>query len=186
MSVFISLLRGINVGGQKKITMEGLRALYTRLGFTAVQTYVQSGNVVFQADQEDGTKLAKQIEAQIREVYGFEVAVFIRLPEDFQRILGNNPFLTGRQEDPTRLHVTFFYQPPTQAAWEKAIAPDGIPDEFKRGESEVYLFFPNGSGKTKLSNDFFERKLGVRATTRNWNTVNALYGMAKDTSHESR
>lgn len=178
MSTFISMLRGINVSGQKRLPMDSLRELYTGLGFTAVQTYVQSGNVIFQAS-DDPVLLTGRLEQRIQEAYGYEVAVFIRQAEDFRLILDNNPFLTERHEDPTKLYVTFLYQAPAEAAWEKANPPTGISDEFARGDRSVYVFCPNGYGRTKLSIDFFEQKLGVQATTRNWNTVNALYQMAK-------
>lgn len=179
MSIYISLLRGINVGGQNRLPMDSLREMYAQIGFTDIRTYVQSGNVVFKANSADPEALSGQIERHIQQDYGYSVAVFTRQPQDFQRILANNPFLTARQEDPTRLHVTFLYRKPDEAAWSKTNTPPGIMDEFARGTQEVYIFCPNGYGKTKLSNDFFERKLGVQATTRNWNTVNQLYYMAE-------
>jgi uncharacterized protein (DUF1697 family) len=180
MSTYISLLRGINVGGQKRLSMDSLQRLYIGLGFTAVRTYVQSGNVVFQTNDDDPPAVAKRIEQRIEADYGFPVAVFIRQPQDFRRILANNPFLNDRHADHSQLYVTFLYQPPPEAAWERTSAPAGIPDEFARGDMEIYIFCPNGYGKTKISNDFFERKLGVPATTRNWNTVKTLNQMAEE------
>jgi uncharacterized protein (DUF1697 family) len=179
MSIYISLLRGINVGGQNRLPMDGLREMLAEMGFIDIRTYVQSGNVVFRADDADPEELSRRIEKRIQQAYAYSVAVFTRQPQDLQRILANNPFLIGRQEDPARLHVTFLYREPDADAWSKTIAPPGIMDEFARGVQEVYIFCPNGYGKTKLSNDFFERKLGVQATTRNWNTVNTLYQMVE-------
>jgi uncharacterized protein (DUF1697 family) len=178
MKTFISMLRGINVGGQKMIRMETLRGIYEGSGFTNVRTYVQSGNVVFESTEGEAAALTKRIEAQIERSCGYSVSVFIREGRDLQRILTSNPFLRGRNEDPSKLHVTFLYQPPPEPAWSNLKAPGDGPDEFARGEQEIYLFCPNGYGKTKLSNSFFERKLGMPVTTRNWNTVNALYNMA--------
>jgi uncharacterized protein (DUF1697 family) len=180
MNRYISMLRGINVGGQRKLRMETLREVYQAAGFSNIRTYVQSGNLVFDGPEKDIPALTNDIEAKLRQTCGFHVEVFIRLPGEFMHILENNPFLRGRNEEPSKLHVTFLFQPPAEAAWGKLIAPMGISDEFYPGEQEIYLFCPNGYGKTKLSNSFFERKLGVLATTRNWNTVNALNKMAFD------
>jgi uncharacterized protein (DUF1697 family) len=177
MSTFISMLRGINVGGQKKIRMETLRGIYEELGFTNVRTYVQSGNVVFESTEQDQVVLVKRIEAHIEQTCGYAVEVFIRQAHELQRILAGNPFLNDRNEDPSKLYVTFLYQPPPEDGWRKLTPPSGTPDEFAPGKMAIYLLCPNGYGKTKLSNSFFERKLGLPTTTRNWNTVNALYKM---------
>jgi uncharacterized protein (DUF1697 family) len=178
MSAYISMLRGINVGGKAQIRMDTLRGIYEDLGFSKVRSYVQSGNVVFESIEQDPSGLDKRIEAHIVQVSGFSIPVFIRQAHELQNILACNPFLQDRNEDPSKLHVTFLYQSPPEPAWSKLVAPSGILDEFSRGELAVYLFCPNGYGKTKLSSSFFERKLGVAVTTRNWNTVNNLYKMA--------
>jgi uncharacterized protein (DUF1697 family) len=178
MSAYVSMLRGINVGGQKKIRMETLRGLYEGLGFTKVRSYVQSGNVVFECTEQDPSILGRQIEAQIEQTCGYPVPVFIRTAHELQEILAGNPFITERNVDPSKIHVTFLFQAPHEMAWSKLTPPTDTPDEFAPRELAIYLYCPNGYGKTKLSNGFFERKLGVLATTRNWNTVNALYQMA--------
>ncbi len=180
MSIFISMLRGINVGAQKRLSMETLRRIYDGLGFTSVRTYGQSGNVVFEGPEQDPSSLTGQIEALIEQTCGFPVEVFIRQPDELQRILTGNPFLNHRNENPSKLHVTFFYQFPSETALSQLTASTGTTDEFTFGEKAVYLFCPNGYGKTKLSNGFFERKLGMPMTTRNWNTVNALYKLAAE------
>jgi uncharacterized protein (DUF1697 family) len=180
MSVCIAMLKGINVGGQKKIRMETLHGIFEGLGFINVRTYVQSGNVVFGSTQVDRVVLVKRIEAHIEKTCGYHVTVFIREEHELQRILAGNPFLNGRNEDSSNLHVTFLYQAPPDTVWSKLTPPSNTPDEFALGELAIYLFCPNGYGKTKLSNNFFERKLGMPVTTRNWNTVNALYKMAME------
>jgi uncharacterized protein (DUF1697 family) len=174
------MLRGINVSGQKKIRMPELKRLYESLGLANVETYVQSGNVVFDSPEPDASKLAELIEARIERVFGYQVSVFIRDAGDFRQIIDSNPFLNQRNEDPDKLHVTFLYRAPSTAAWDTLDAPDNEADEFVPGEKEIFLFCPNGYGRTKLSNNFFERKLGVPATTRNWRTVNALYAIANE------
>lgn len=178
MATYISMLRGINVSGQKKIRMEELQALYESLNLKKVETYIQSGNVIFDSPKLDALEVSKLIEEEIEQVYNFSLAVFIRTRKDFQRIIQNNPFLTGRKEDIARLYVTFLSQAPTEAAVDELKTPGNDPSEFYIFNKEIYLFCPIGYGTTKLSNNFFERKLAVTATTRNWKTVNRLYDMA--------
>lgn len=180
MNTFISMLRGINVSGQKKIRMEELRNLYQSLNLVNVETYVQSGNVVFDSTWPDASELAGLIEAQIEGSFEYSVPVFVRNTHDFQRIVHGNPFLNERDEDPAKLYVTFLYNTPSESRLSSLAIPDNETSEYSIGEDEIFLFCPDGYGRTKLSNSFFERKLGVLATTRNWKTVNALYKMANE------
>ena len=179
MVVYISLLRGINVSGQNKIAMPELRQLYESLGLGDIQTYVQSGNVIFTSQPADEAVLAQAIEARIEQQFGYTLPVFVRGVQDFERMIAGNPFLNREVEDPTLLHVTFLYQAaPVEKLLDTASPnPDG--DEFVPGEREIYLFCPNGYGRTKFNNGFFERKLKVAATTRNWKTVKALVELAR-------
>ncbi|UCB46189.1 MAG: DUF1697 domain-containing protein [Spirochaetota bacterium] len=178
MNIFISMLRGINVSGRKNIQMEELRGLYKSLNLVDVETYVQSGNVVFNTTEQDTSKLACILEATLEEAFGYDVRVFIRATEDFQRIIESNPYLNERNEDPAKLYVTFLYSPPSESRLGNFSRPDEEIAEFVVGEREIYLFCLNGYGRTRLSNSFFEKKLDIPATTRNWNTVNALYSIA--------
>ena len=178
MTTLISMLRGINVGGQKRLRMDTLRVIYEDLGLMNIRTYVQSGNVIFDSTHQDRAGVVSLIEAQIKQSCGYQVEVFIRQAEELQRILSENPFLKGRNVDPNKLHVTFYYRAPSETELSKLTTPAGTTDEFALTEMAVYLYCPNGYGKTKLSNSYFERRLGIPVTTRNWNTVNALYKMA--------
>ena len=180
MKTFISMLRAINVGGQKKIAVQALQRAYEQLNLANVRTYVQSGNVVFDCEEQEISILTKRIETQIEQTFGYPVPVFMRDMQDFHRIITSNPFLKGRNEDPSKLHVTFLYEPPSEVILGNLINTFADGDEFSPGEQEIYLFCPNGYGRTRLSNSFFERKLSIPATTRNWRTVNALYRMAKE------
>jgi len=180
MSTLVTMLRGINVGGQKKLSMETLREIFKGFGFTNIRTYVQSGNVVFESPVQEPSLLTESIETRIEHTCGFHVEVFIRQAQELKRILAGNPFLNDRHEDPSKLHVTFLYRPPTKSLWSQLTISANTVDEFARGELAIYLFGPNGYGKTKLSNSYFERKLGMPLTTRNWNTVNALYKMVME------
>jgi len=171
------MLRGINVSGQKKILMKDLRDLYESLGLENIQSYVQSGNVVFDSNEQNMAKIRKSIESQIEHQFGFSVPVFIRTTFDFQRIIENHPFA---QEEAIRVLVTFLYEQPEKSKREELSHYKDKVDQFVLGEHEIFLFCPGGYGKTKLSNTFFEKKLDVIATTRNWKSVNALYEMASE------
>ena len=180
MQTYISILRGINVSGQKKIRMADLKSLYESLGLEDIRTYLQSGNVVFDSPEKDTTKLREAIEAGIEKAYGFSVPVLILTREDFRRLIGSKPFAQERSVEPSRVLVTFLYKRPDPAKLENLKAPENDPCQFVHGEREIFLYCPGGYGKTKLSNNFFEKKLGVTATTRNWKTVNALYEMVNE------
>ena len=184
MPTLISMLRGINVSGQKTIQMAELKAFYESLGYTRVTTYVQSGNVVFDSADQDVSALAGSLEKEITRRFGFSVGVIVRHSADFGRIIASNPFVTHRNEDPHRLHVTFLSALPSAVALNNlkeskdSKEPIDTTDEYFLSGTEIFLFCPNGYGKTKLSNSFFEKKLSVLATTRNWKTVTALYSLA--------
>ncbi len=180
MNTFISMLRGINVSGQKQIRMAELRSLYESLGLANVRSYVQSGNVVFESTELEAAQLARLIEAQIEQTFGYSIAVFIRDRHDFERIIAGNPFTHQRNEDPAKLHVTFLSNSPDETKLSGLVSPNEAADEFFSGAKEIFLFCPNGYGLTKWSNNFFEKKLKMPATTRNWKTVKALYQMAHE------
>ena len=185
MYTFVSLLRGINVSGQKFIRMTELKALYESLGFTKVTTYVQSGNVVFDCNNPDASETGSTIEIEIERCFGFPVSVILRYQNEFQRIIDGNPFVHPRNEDLSKLHVTFLVSlPPAEISNDLKIPP-GITDECILRGKEIYLFCPNGYGRTKLSNSFFERRLKVLATTRNWKTVIALYDLIMSRKNNS-
>lgn len=179
MKTFISILRGINVSGQKKILMADLKVLFENLEFEDVSTYIQSGNVVFSADEKStGQDLARKIEAAISEKYSFHVPVIIRTAVEIENILAVNPFLKDVNIDREKLHVTFLEEIPEQEKLESIKSFDFPPDQFVIIGKEVFLHCPDKYGETKLSNKFFENKLKVSATTRNWKTVNKLVEMA--------
>ena len=178
MPRFISLLRGINVSGQRKIRMAELKDAYEALDLTNVATYVQSGNVVFDGRMRSATKVAEMLEAQIQSRFGFEVTVMIRSAGDLERIVKSNPYAAQAGNDPTKVHVTFLAARPSAAMVKGVEDVDTRGDEFSFGREEIWLHCPGGYGKTKLNNAFLERKLKMPATTRNWKTVLALHDMA--------
>ena len=169
---WVCLLRGVNVGG-KKVSMNALRELLEGLGFEGVTTYIQSGNVVFTSSSGSAKRLAGDIRKAIQKELNLEVTVLLRSPDDMAEVTAAKPFAGGEN-----VHVTFLDDEP-DASKVAAIDHDGYPpDEFEVIGREVYLRCPNGYGRSKLTNSFWERKLGVAATTRNWRTVEKLLGMA--------
>lgn len=176
--MYIAMLRGINVSGQKIIKMENLRLSFEALGFHGVRTYVQSGNVIFESAKASSTGLSKSIGEQILHDFGFAVSVIFKTPKELKRVVGANPFLKKRAIDQSKLYVTFLSRPPATTALRNLGALKAEPDQFCITGREIYLYCPNGYGRTKLSNNVFERRLSVEATTRNWNTVNMLLEMS--------
>jgi len=174
MTTYISILRGINVSGQKIIKMDALRKMYDGLGFQDVRTYLQSGNIVFREERYQQKELETIIFAQLLKTFGFEIPVIVLTEEELREIIGENPYCDDNEKDQSFLHVTFLSSVP------KNIHPEDFANKKMEGEDflisdrAVYLFCPNGYGKTKLTNQLFENKLKVVATTRNWKTTNEL------------
>ncbi|HNM25180.1 MAG TPA: DUF1697 domain-containing protein [Saprospiraceae bacterium] len=175
MDNFIAILRGINVSGKNMIKMPELKTLFAALGFGSVHTYIQSGNVVFSAPAASEAQLVSVIEQSIAERFGYQVPVLIRTAREWSRVLVNNPFLSEKDIDPAFLHVTLLEEAPQPAVVNKLLQYHYEPDRYVIDGRSVYLFCPGGYGNTKLSNAFFENKLKVRATTRNWKTMNEIY-----------
>ena len=169
----IALLRGINVGGHRKVPMVELRQLMTDLGFEQVKTYIQSGNIIFKSPVENTAELALRIQNGILERFGFEVPVICLTAETLQQAVKNNPFAT--EATPlTQLHLSFLNKVPEKSLAEALQEIDLSPDQFHLQNTFIYLNIPGKYHKTKLSNALFEKKLKVSATTRNWKTVMKL------------
>jgi len=174
--IHVALLRAINVGGTKKLLMADLRAMFEAAGCTDVRTYIQSGNVVFRAEAPLAERVPALIEAEIAATKGFEVPVVTRSAAELDAVVTGSPFLAAGA-DPTQLHVGFLAQAPT-AARIAELDPDRSPgDAFEVRGREVYLHFPNGTARSKLTVDYFDRVLGTTITIRNWRTVGKLREM---------
>ncbi len=184
MSTYISILRGINVSGKHLIKMEALRTTYENAGFSSVQSYVQSGNIVFQSDSVHTGELEQEITRLIKTDFGFEVPVIVLSTSTLKRIIENNPFLK-QEKDPGFFHVTFLSEKPEQDAVSVIEAKKSEGEAIAFSDEAVYLYCPNGYGKTRLTNTFIESKLSVTATTRNWRTVNELLRIAEKTADHS-
>ena len=179
MNRYISILKGINVGGNKKILMADLKLLLKDLGFSNIQTYIQSGNIVFETTQNSTIEeLEDNIQQAIFKKYGFDVTVIVRTVNYFANTIKTNPFLAKENIDEKKLHVTFLRTKPTIENFEKVTHVNYPPDEFKIIDKNVFVYCPERYGETKLHNGFFEKALKVKASTRNWRTVNKLYELA--------
>jgi uncharacterized protein (DUF1697 family) len=174
VSTFVALLRGINVGKAKPVAMADLQALLAGLGYADVRTHLRSGNAVFDAAGHEPDALATHIEAAVEERFGLEVSVLIRTPADLDAIIAGNPFPDAAAATPAQLHVAFLSTAPASTIDPAAYASD----EVRIAGREVYAWYPNGMGRSKLTNTALERHLGVRATMRNWNTVTKLAELA--------
>ncbi|NCC98701.1 MAG: DUF1697 domain-containing protein [Bacteroidia bacterium] len=181
MTTYISILRGINVSGQKLIKMDALRKSYENLGFRSVATYVQSGNVIFIGDKAKPDELAKTITRQIEKDFGFDLPVIVLTIDKLKQIIDSNPFLKQTDKDKTFLHITFLSSKPQKTEYSTIEEKKLSGEEIFFYDKAVYLYCPNGYGKTKLTNSFLELKLKVGATTRNWKTMNELLRIAQET-----
>ena len=179
MTTYISLLRGINVSGQKLIKMDVLRKSYESMGFHNVTTYLQSGNVIFEGNDFEINNLEQKISRQIEKDFGFEVPVIVLTIEKLKQVIENNPFLKDPNKDQSFLHVTFLSSKPEQYDHKTIEDKKQNGEEISISNTAVYLFCPNGYGRTKLNNNFLEVKIKVGATTRNWKTTNELFKIAQ-------
>ena len=178
MTVYVALLRGVNVGGNRKLPMASLRAIATGCGFGDVQTYIQSGNVVF-TSRRGAAKVASEFHDAILEHAGVDTRVVLRTAADLAEVVAGNPFL-ARGVDEKLLHVSFLYEE-SKPNLDAVDAQLYAPDEFEVIGAHAYVSVPSGLGRSKLANDTMLRKLGILGTTRNWRTVATLAEMAAAT-----
>ncbi len=172
------MIRGINVGS-KRIKMADLKDIYISMGFKPVKTYIQSGNVIFKSNMDDPEDLAEMITQKIFETFNYRVEVVIRTMEELKAVVKSCPF--GDKEEEYS-HVTFLSAIPHDMV--HSIDMENIKgikstEKLVLVSREIYLYLPEGYGRTKLNNNFFEKKLGLNATTRNWKTVNKLLEIAE-------
>jgi uncharacterized protein (DUF1697 family) len=172
-------LRGINVSGHKMIKMDALKEMYKDLHFTNIQTYIQSGNVIFQNIESKQKGLGQIISNELMRKFGFGIPVIVLDTFELKEIIEKNPFASDKTKDISHLHITFLSSKPElidNGLFYQKKAPG---EEFAITEKAVYLYCPKGYGQTKLTNAFFENKLKVGATTRNWKTTLELHRIAE-------
>ena len=177
MPAYVAMLRGINVTGHNSIKMEQLRGLCDRLSFRKVETYAQSGNIVFQAKAENPAFLSKRISESILDSFGFEAPVIVRTSKEMENVVANNPFLKEKDVDSSKLHVTFLLEAEQKRSLKSLEKLATGQDRFYSASREIYLYCPEGYGRSKLSNNAIEKALSVTATTRNWRTTHTLLDM---------
>jgi uncharacterized protein (DUF1697 family) len=173
----VALLRGINVGGKNKVSMPDLAKGFTEAGASGVRTYIQSGNVVFDAPAKDARRICTEIEEGLASRLGLRVPVVLRTAAALEKVSRTNPFL-AEGADPAALHVMFLADRP-KAKDVAALDPDrSPPDSFRVVGEEIFLHCPNGVGNSKLTNAWFDRALHTTSTSRNWRTLLALIELA--------
>lgn len=172
------MLRAVNVGGQGKIRMEALKALYESLGLRDVRTFIQSGNVVFRATQRQMPRLARRIEDAIEKSHGFRTGVILRTVAELREVVDRNPFASRPEINGGKLLVTFLMSDPGEDARCRVRAMQVSPEELHIDGREIYIYYPMGVGISKLPGGAIGRALGTPGTARNWNTVTKLLELA--------
>ncbi len=171
MTACVSLFRGINVGGHHKIRMDELKDLHESLGLKDVLPYIQSGNVVFKSDDADLARLRRQIEDGFEKKFGFHVEVIVRTSVELRDIIDKNPFQSQQSKESNWVVVMFLAAHPDDTAQEDLLKTHVGPEELFIIGKELYIYYTNGIGRSKLSNSFIEKKLQTVGTARNWNTI---------------
>ena len=165
--------------GHNSLKMTELASLYRDLGFIDPETYIQSGNVIFAADKKIKVQdIARSVEAAIHKEFGYDIPVMIRTITEMGSILSSNPFLTEVNFDPAKMAVIFLHETPSESQIEKVADVDYPPDKFRIIGNEIYTYCPDGFGRTKIYTNFFEKKMKVTGTARNWKTITALLNLA--------
>jgi uncharacterized protein (DUF1697 family) len=171
MATLVSLFRGINVGGNRQVKMADLKALHESLGLKDVTPYIQSGSVVFTSDDAHPEHLQKQIEDNFEQKFGFHSVVMVRTSVELSDIIDKNPFQAQPGKEPGWVVVMFLAAPPDDTAQEALLKSYAGPEEIIITGHEMYIYYPDGIGRSKLTNTLIEKKLKTPGTARNWNTV---------------
>jgi len=178
MTKKIAVLRGINVGGKRKILMKDLKDLCQKMDWKNVKTYIQSGNIIFNHDG-DNAKIAQNLQSQILTVFGFIVPVIIIDANKLNTIINKNPFVKNGTST-SCLHYTFLKEKPNTEDIKLIELLNFTPDSFKIIDHSVFIYCAGKYHKSKLTNNFFEKKLNVTTTTRNWKTILKLQELCID------
>ncbi len=176
---YVVLIKGINVGSRNRIKMADLVDSLNNIGLNNMKTYLQSGNIIFDHDSFDTSNIAQFIESIISQKFGLNVNVIIRKEDEIESIIENNPFIKDPDIELDKLHVTFLEEIPDKQLILNLNIKKGENERFEFKGKEIYLYLPNGYSRTKLTNNNFEKKLKITATTRNWKTVNKLLELTK-------
>jgi uncharacterized protein (DUF1697 family) len=180
MAVVIALLRGVNVGSHNRIKMDALRELCASIELRDAQTYVQSGNLVFRAKDRNLPALSKRIQTAIEKTFEFRPEVILRTTAEMRGVIARNPFAGLKNIEPGKLLVDFLANDPSPEACKSVLAIKTDPEKLHLAGREMYIYFPNGAGRSKLSWPALEKLLKTPGTTRNWNSVTKLLAMAEE------
>jgi uncharacterized protein (DUF1697 family) len=178
MNIRIAILRGINVGGKRKILMADLKSMCEKLELKNVKTYIQSGNLIFNSDRQN-SELENDLEKAITEKFGFNVPVIVRTEKEIETSINDNPFF-DKDADVKQLHLTFLKEKPSKENIDKTLTYNYEPDKFKIDKKDAFIFCAGKYHESKLTNNFFEKQLKVVATTRNWKTILKLSELSKN------
>jgi uncharacterized protein (DUF1697 family) len=179
MSMYIALLRGINVGGRNKVAMAALREFLAELGLDGAKTLLQSGNVVFQSEGKTAAALESLLEKETAARLGVAADYLVRSSADWAKVVAANPFPKEAEADPAHLVVMFLKSAPTPSGLKMVQASIKGPEVIKGRGRELYIVYPEGIGTSKLTGASIERNLGIRGSARNWNTVLKLLAVAQ-------
>lgn len=174
----IALFRGINVGGNKMIAMADLRDLLAKLGFAGAKSLLQSGNLVFRGDRRTPAQLETLLAAETEKRLGVQADVFVRTASELAEVVARNPFVEEAKRDPSHLLVMFLRDVPDATAVAALNAAIIGREAVRVIGRHAYAAYPDGIGRSKLTNAVIEKKLGTRGTARNWNTVMKLARLA--------
>jgi uncharacterized protein (DUF1697 family) len=178
MTTHIALLRAVNVGGRGKLAMSDLRKLAAGLGFDDVRSLLQSGNLVFRCGQPVGCDLERLLEAETAERLGVATEFFVRSPAEWADVIGRNPFREAAERDPGHLLVMFLKGAASSAALRTLNASIAGPETIHADGRQLYIVYPAGIARSRLTSHLIESRLGTRGTGRNWNTVRKLAVLA--------
>jgi uncharacterized protein (DUF1697 family) len=174
MIKYLALLRGINVSGHNMIKMDALKKMLENMGFQNIETYIQSGNIFFDSEEENAASVGFKIKQEISKVFGYDVPVIMISKTDLELCFKNNPYLKEKECDIKKLYVAFISKELTAAAINDLKISNFKPDEAAIDSNRIYIKYAIGAGKTNLDQKYIEKKLNVVATIRNWNTVTKL------------
>ena len=177
MTKYLALLRGINVSGHNMIKMDALKKMLEIMGFQNVETYIQSGNIFFESEEDNAASIGFKIKQEISKVFGYDVPVIMISKTDLELCFKNNPYLKEKECDIKKLYVAFISKELTAAAINDLKISNFKPDEAAIDSNRIYIKYAIGAGKTNLDQKYIEKKLNVVSTIRNWNTVTKLLEM---------
>jgi uncharacterized protein (DUF1697 family) len=180
MPVFISMLRAVNLGGHNRIKMDALRALYASLKFENPQTYLQSGNVIFKTSERKLDVVAKRIQSAIEKKFACRTEIILRTTAELRTVVGKNPFAKRPDIEPSKLLIAFLASDPGDKARKALEDQKFAPEELHVAGRELYIYFPDGIGKSKLPWPRIYKILNTPGTGRNWSSVTKILEMAEN------